>query len=962
MRTIQQLFTIAVVAIVLSSCGAPSPKETGAVKLPDVTQEAKPWTRWWIPGSAWRNSDITELLETYEKAGLGGVEITPIYGVQGYEDRFMDFLSPEWMETFVFALHEAERLGMGVDLANASGWPFGGPWVTQDMACRNVVSRVWRLQGGETLAEPVACRQEPLLRTIGKRTDISQLKEPVAANDSLQAYAFDQVRFPKRLPLIVATANKTGEHRVIDLTDKIDADGALNWIAPEGEWTLCALFMGDHGKMVERAGPGGEGDVIDHFSEKAIRQYLARFDEAFKGYDVSYLRYYFNDSYEVDDAAGESGWTPDLLSEFRKRRGYDLQEYLPALLGLDSPEMNMRICYDYRRTINDLLLEAYTANWQQWAAKQGKGIRNQAHGSPANVLDLYAQSDVPEIEGYDIVDIKSAPSAAHVTGKKLVSCEAATWLGEHFTNTLGSVKDAVDRHLLGGVNHVFYHGTCFSPSDAPWPGWLFYAAVHFKPENSFWDDFGTFNQYVARCQSVLQAGKPNNDILLYFTLSDLWSQPSGRGSLLRGAGRHSGTQFGETSLGESARYITGKGWSWDAVSDRQIAGLNAANGKIRTGGVEYQTLLAPECTLMPAETFAYMLELAHKGATVLFHKRLPDDVPGYARLETERKKFNELKAALKFEEAEGVKKAAYGKGTIALSDDLDALLSIASAKREPMYDMGLQCIRRLKDDGNLYYFVKNASEKAVAGWIPLNAQASTVAIYNPMTGAGGYARLQDGPNGKEAYLQLSAGETCILETYRGVYRGDMYAYYIPAGEPQPFAGEWQLSFVKGGPSLPQSRTLTELVSWTELEPSGEELSDFSGTAEYTATLPAMESASDGWLIDFGKIAESAAVYLNGRYVETLLTAPYRITIDKNLLKGNDKLTVKVSNLMTNRIASLDRQNIPWKIFYNTNFPARRRENAGADGLFSAANRSPAPSGLLGPVTFTPVFAQDKFVR
>ncbi|MDR1673136.1 MAG: glycoside hydrolase family 2 protein [Bacteroidales bacterium] len=950
-RNIQQLLIIVAATTALYACGTPAPEETGAVQLPEITQEVKPWTRWWIPGSAWRNADITELLEAYEKAGLGGVEITTIYGVRGYEDRFMNFLSPQWMEKFVFALHEAERIGMGVDLANASGWPFGGPWVPQEIACKNVMSRVWTLHGGETLTDPVVYTQSPLLRAIGKRTDIARLKEPVAANDSLQEYAFDQVRFPKQLPLIVVTANKVGARQVIDLTEKV-VDGKLEWTAPDGEWLICALFQGYHGKMVERAGPGGEGDVIDHFSETAIRQYLAKFDEAFKGYDLHHLRYYFSDSYEVDDAAGESGWTPDFPEEFKKRRGYDLLGYLPALLSRDSAEINARVLYDYRRTINDLLLEEYTANWQQWAARQGKGIRNQAHGSPANVLDLYAQSDVPEIEGYDIVDIKSAPSAAHVTGKKLTSCEAATWLGEHFTNTLGGVKEAVDKHLLGGVNHVFYHGTCFSPSDAPWPGWLFYAAVHFQPENSFWDDFGSFNQYVARCQSALQAGKPNNDILVYFTISDLWSKAAGRGSLLRPAGLHSGTQFGQTSLGESAHYITGKGWSWDAVSDRQIAELTAGNGNIRTGGVEYRTLLVPECTYMPAETFEHILGLAKKGATVLFHKHLPQDVAGYARLEADRKKFNEQVASLDFTETNGIRKAAYGKGTVLVADDLDALLNGTAAKREPMYDKGLQCIRRLKDDGNLYYFVKNTSEEAVAGWIPLNTQASTVAIYNPMTGASGYARLQDGQSGKEVYLQLSAGETCILETYRGVYQGDAYAYYATVSEPQPLVGEWQLAFVKGGPSLPQPRTLATLVSWTET--GDEELNAFSGTAEYTVTLPAMETTADGWQIDFGKIAESASVYINDQYVETLLAAPYRITIDKNILKGNDKLTVKVSNLMENRIASLDKQNVTWKIFYNVNFPARRRENTGSNGLFSAAEWSPAPSGLLGPVTIAPV--------
>jgi len=155
----------------------------------------------------------------------------------------------------------------------------------------------------------------------------------------------EQVRFEKPLPLQVLMAYLDAG-RTLDLTGKVAADGKLDWVAPEGEWTLYAVFQGWHGKMVERAGPGGEGDVIDHFSRKALDDYLRRFDEAFAGRDVQSLRAFFNDSYEVDDAAGEAGWTPRLFDEFRRRRGYDLRDHLPALFGKDSPEKKARVLCD----------------------------------------------------------------------------------------------------------------------------------------------------------------------------------------------------------------------------------------------------------------------------------------------------------------------------------------------------------------------------------------------------------------------------------------------------------------------------------------------------------------------------------------------------------------------------------------------------------------------------------------
>ena len=147
-------------------------------------------------------------------------------------------------------------------------------------------------------------------------------------------------------------------------------------------------------------------------------------------------------------------------------------------------------------------------------------MRNQAHGSPANLLDLYAASDIPETEGTEIQRFKWATSAAHVAGRPLVSAEAATWLGEHFRSTLADVRAAVDRFFVAGVNHIVYHGTAYSPVGEPWPGWQFYAAVEFSPQNAWWDDFGALNGYVARVQSFLQAGTPDHDVLLYYPFYD----------------------------------------------------------------------------------------------------------------------------------------------------------------------------------------------------------------------------------------------------------------------------------------------------------------------------------------------------------------------------------------------------------------------------------------------------------
>lgn len=102
----------------LASCadgGSVQKGESGKIQWPEQTQVTKPWTRWWWFGNAVTEPGITAMLEAFQRAGLGGVEITPIYGVRGYESQFMDFLSPAWMDKLVYTLNEAKRLGLGVD-------------------------------------------------------------------------------------------------------------------------------------------------------------------------------------------------------------------------------------------------------------------------------------------------------------------------------------------------------------------------------------------------------------------------------------------------------------------------------------------------------------------------------------------------------------------------------------------------------------------------------------------------------------------------------------------------------------------------------------------------------------------------------------------------------------------------------------------------------------------------------
>jgi hypothetical protein len=918
------------------------------ITWPEITEESKPWARWWWMGSAVNDSDLTYNMELYQKAGLGGLEITPIYGVKGYEKQFIDFLSPKWMGVFMHTLKEGKRLGLGIDLANATGWPFGGPWVMQDDVCKYITYKTYTLNEGQSLKDTLNFIQKQIIRVMGRKVDVSEISDPVAKTPNLQEKALDQVRFKKPIPLFAVIAyNTKGES--MDLTTRVDATGKLNWIAPSGTWTIYALFQGWHGKLVERAAPGGEGDVIDHFSEVALKRYLNHFDGAFHGYDLSGLRGYFNDSYEVDDANGQSNWTPLLFDEFYKRRGYDLRTHLPALLGKDSADKNIRVICDYRETVSDMIYEHFTNQWHDWAKKQGKIIRNQAHGSPANILDLYSVVDIPEIEGTNTLRLKFASSASNIMGKKYTSSESATWLNEHFLSSLGDVKHAMDRFLLAGINHTFYHGVNYSPKNDPWPGWLFYAAVHFQPTNPLWNDFAKLNRYIARCQSFLQKGKPDNDVLLYFPIYESWSEP-GKEMLRHYDGLEK--NFDDSPVKTDAEYLQDKGYAFDYISDRMLQTTKGSGGKIITPGGNYQTLVLSQPKLIPIQTLIKLLELAENGATLIFHKTLPGDVPGLSNLPTRKALLHKLLSGINFEKSGSFQSAAYGKGHILMGDSLNILLSAAKIRRETMVDDNIQCIRRKTEKGD-YYFISNWGNKAIDGWIPLAVTGKSAALFNPMLEINGLAKLRTTQNKlQEVYIQLQPDESCVIEISEDQLTGNPFAYYKTKNSPIEIAGKWKVTFVEGGPQLHSPIETDKLISWTEL--GGDTCKKFSGSANYEITFSKPKEKSEAWILDLGKVHESALVYLNDIVIDTLIGPNFRVILPQSALKPNNKLVVKISNLMANRIADMDRNKIPWKKFYNINFQARLPENRDENGLFTAAKWLPRESGLIGPVILIPI--------
>jgi polygalacturonase len=529
---------------------------------------------------------------------------------------------------------------------------------------------------------------------------------------------------------------------------------------------------------------------------------------------------------------------------------------------------------------------------------------------------------------------KLASSAAHVSGRNLSSCESFTWLGEHFNVSLAQAKQAVDYIFLTGANHIFFHGTAYSPPDVAWPGWLFYASVNFGPQAGLWRDLPAFTAYVTRCQSVLQSGRADNDVLLYFPAHDIWQNASS--DLLMQWGMHAQEKWlWPTKFDASGQLLNDRGYSFDGVTDRLLEGARAKDGKIELGGGAYAAIVLPDCRLMPPQTLQKLRELAQGGARIVAVDELPRDVPGQADLDSRRGEFRRTLDQLR---------EMAGK-QVFVGADLPEMLKQLGVRREAMTEQGLWFVRRARADGGRDYFIANRGTRGVDGWVPLGTPTPSALLLDPLfPDRAGIADTRRGADGAtEVRLQLKPGQSCVLRTIAAPEpSAPRWTYATPAGEPIGLGGTWRVQFIDGAPELPAGFETRELASWTTL--GDENAKRFAGTAQYELEFDAPDgAAADDLLLDLGKVCDSARVTLNGSPVATLFCEPYELHVGRHIKPGRNTLAVEVTNLAANRIADLDRRGVKWKNFHEVNFVNKDYKR------FDASNWPPRDSGLLGPV-------------
>lgn len=720
--------------------------------------------------------------------------------------------------------------------------------------------------------------------------------------------------------------------KVLDLTDRLRPDGSLDWTPPKGTWRVVRFGWSLIGTMNHPATQEATGLEVDKYDGEAVRRYIEHYLGMYRdaaGADLVGKRgvtAILTDSIEV----GASNWTPKLIEQFKRLRGYDPVPWLPALTGtiVGSRGESDRFLHDYRRTLADLIASEHYGTIARVAQENGMIVYGEAlengrpslgddmamrsHATiPMSAMWTHEREEGPRLA--HLADVKGAASVAHVYGQNLVATEALTSGAAYWNHGPAFLKRVIDLAFVNGLNRPVIHTSVHQPVDDKVPGL----------------SLGMFGQYFNRHEAWAELAKPWVD---YLSRTSLMLQ---QGRNVADVAYFYGEEAPLTQLYKDQRVPDApKVHAYDFINADALTGALANDGAelVTPGGARYQALyLGGTSRQMSLKVLRKLAALVEGGATVIGAR--PEGEPGKAADAAEY-------AALVAKLWSGGSSTQLGKGRVIVSGDVDAAL--ASLGVAPQFrftgaaaDASLPFVHRRLADGDSF-FVVNQRDRSETVEARFRVTGKTPELWRAETGTS-----------QPVSYRIENGETVVPLTLRAdesmhvVFRKPAPADTLAIKQLEPVEkarldGPWNVAF-QPGRGAPAAVTMPGLIPLDQHADAG--VKYFSGIATYSRSFQAPKGWKPGqplWL-DLGEAREVAEVRINGKLAGHAWHAPYRVDIAAFAKPGRNSLEVRIANLWVNRLVG-DRQpgaeKVTWTAMpatYLPDAPLRR-------------------SGLIGPVT------------
>jgi hypothetical protein len=698
----------------------------------------RPHTRWWWMGNALSKEDITWQLEQMRTHGIGGVEQITMQPV--YEGGNHPYLSPEYFDLLAHMVREAKQRHMEVSLNfGGPGWIWGGDWVPKEDRCKNLLASSVDIEGGRRFQGemPTDAALNP--------NDVPRSRPKIDPGDQLLAVVAGKIVDGRlvRSSLLSLTARTLGRR--------------LTWDVPEGRWRLMAFWLVDC----------SQAPVVDHLSKRAMEFYCNYLGSKYRaavgdefGKTIESL---FMDSFEVPIFRNGIYWNADLLSEFKRRKGYDMEPLLPALWW-EVDDISPKIRFDVNEFLNQVGLDAFFTTFLGWCHRNGLEGRIQPYGFVTDILQGAGMTDIPEMEitpgEKDAVpwfDMRVGPrtyvpSGAHLYGRNTASVEAYTY--EHWEpgrSTLEELKISSDMFLRSGANKFYNSGFTGTPERDFVPSRRFDAEITISPVNTWWRYYPLLADYVARCSAALRFGHPVADIAVYSPLANQWT--------LDVLNARRWTR--DFDWGDLSRLLLSNGYDFDLINDNVL--LNHSDlsaGTIQVRNLTYQILVLPNIHALPVTSMKRVQEFARNGGVVIALEQTPGASTGLADYQQNDAQVRAITSEM-FREPVGMNGTGehpYGRGqtyfmkkVMYRTDPLDLRSSVFdpfvnTLRRHVSPDMSIDFVREgLRENNGLVYvhrqlpdaeiyFVANVQDRPLDMPVGFRVSGMTPRVWNPYDG------------------------------------------------------------------------------------------------------------------------------------------------------------------------------------------------------------------------------------
>lgn len=864
-------------------------------KFQNPDANARPMVRWWWNDDRIEIEEIKRELAVLKEAGIGGVEINPIAMLPENDNlgiKALEWGSPEWSKMVKTTSLEAQKNGMIVDLLVGSGWPFGGEFLQEN-------ERIQRIGVKEKL--------------IRANTEVNVNIQNIL-NEIKVERGVVSIHSVKLIPKNIHSINE-----IINLSEKID-NNILELKADSKERILTIIYVENDFREVQHGALGAGGPVMDHFKEESVIAYINRLKviEEHTGIPLNKLvRALFVDSIELSG----SNWTSEMAKAFRERNGYELAPYLPFVLKADDAknehglsdellERVRRVRYDYNNTVIALFLENFVHNYQKFCTENNVLCRYQAYGHPEymGIFQGNTMVDIPECNnwvysrgreeaasseytwspshGY-LLWAKVASTGAHITGRKITSCEAMTNTSGNFRTSLETIKQSDDMNFITGVNHSVLHGFNYSSPKAEFPGWYRFG-TYFNERNTWWKYFRNWTDYNARLSSLFQHANPVADIAVLSRIRDTWSESGRRRDPLHMEPWYY-MRFWEpiSRIGSTSDYI-----SQPILEDANVEGKELVCGKMR-----YKALFLADVSSLTPEAAITINKFANAGGKIVFVGEKPERSLSLKDAEKNDKIVSQsIGEVLDLGNVVAIKAPRESEDFTVWTQQLLHQIGLETHVNIDKPKSCLYSTKYTNADKDIYFFTNTDRKKAVAFEATFKAGTKTPYIWLPETGE---RFLMPYPTKNKLQIELHALESALIIFDDEKIDLPLYKHNEKPTENKELTAIWDVKFEHTNGDVFE-REMKSLIDFKSSEDKA--IRHFAGDVTYSTRFNNNAAYCFLTLKDVNEAVTQ--LHVNGELVGMKWYGKHIYDMSAHLQAGENKLEIRLTTTLANYAMSL----------------------------------------------------------